>query len=371
MVIKIRNNLVNNQEIIKSFLEKIYFLSPNIVSCKIKKTIIEVKIEKNFTKVKKLKTDILKLSQRINLSSRIKKDEIYFINNIFLKKQSKNIYDELVKTNQIKKISEGVYTYQGKFLEKMKKLDKLLYELGKKQKYIEISVNETLPLKSLVDNQYLNNFPNHPLFVSNVRRDIDILDKISNEKKIDQFYLSDKLEEPNMVLSPTVCYHCFELNKNKFLSKNITYNVVSKCNRYESKNYRTLERLQSFTMREYVAYGSKNYVNTFLKNNLEKFIKLFKKLKIKFRIISASDPFFSQDGIKKLIFQGSQNLKYEVQFFLPNENKWLAVGSFNNHLTALTNKYNIKKNSNFLYSGCIGFGFERFIYSIICQNIKF
>ena len=148
---------------------------------------------------------------------------------------------------------------------------------------------------------------------------------------------------------------------------------VSSCsenNSHKSKNYKTLERLQTFTMREYVSYGSKKYVNDFLRLNLKKFINIFKKLDIKFRVISASDPFFSEAGIKKIFYQSAQTLKYEMQFYLPEEKKWLAVGSFNNHLDLLTKKYQIKDKSKFIYSGCIGFGYERLLYSLISQGKK-
>lgn len=371
MIISIKNKLIDAIEVKKSFLEKIFFVSPFIINCKISSKVITVEFNKKITNITKIKKDILKLAIRSNFTNRLSNDKIFFQNNISIKKPNRKVYDSLIKNKQIIKISDGVYIYQGDFLKKLRKVDNFFHSFAKKEKYHEILVNETLPLSSLSDNGYLNNFPNHLFFVSNVKRDLKILDEISIKKNLNDSFFSNKLESPKLALSPTVCYHCFELNKRQDLKSNITYNVVSKCNRYESKNYKTLERLQTFTMREYVAYGSEKYVESFLEKNMKKFIKIFKKFNIKFRIISASDPFFSQDGLKKLLFQGSKTLKYEVQFFLPEENKWLAVGSFNNHLTALTNKYKITKNSNLLYSGCIGFGFERFIYALISQNIKF
>jgi len=371
MHITINNKLGTDKEVIKSFLEKIFFVNPFIINCKISKKIILVRFDKKIKNITKIKKDIESLILRINLTNKLSKNEIFFQNNVSLKKKNNNVYNNLIKSKQIIKVSEGVFVYQGDFLKKLKKVDKFFFSYGKKLKFNEISTNGTLPLTSLIDNGYLNNFPNHLIFVSNVKRDLQVLDKISEKKNLNSSFFLDKLESPKLILSPTVCYHCFELNRKQNLKKNITYNVVSKCNRYESKNYKTLERLQTFTMREYVAYGSEKYVDNFLEKNMKNFIKIFKRLNIKFRIVSASDPFFSQEGIKKLLFQKSKILKYEVQFFLPKENKWLAVGSFNNHLTSLTNKYSIKRNSNLLFSGCIGFGFERFIYALISQNIKF
>jgi hypothetical protein len=61
---------------------------------------------------------------------------------------------------------------------------------------------------------------------------------------------------------------------------------------------------------------------------------------------------------KKVYISRVKTLKYEVQFFLPKENKWLAPGSFNNHLTTLINKYKITKNLDLLFGGCLGFDLE-------------
>ena len=58
----------------------------------------------------------------------------------------------------------------------------------------------------------------------------------------------------------------------------------------------------------------------------------------------------------------------KFQFWLPNEKKWLAVGSFNNHLDVLVNKYNIKSKKKLIHSGCLGWGYERLIYAVISQG---
>ena len=94
-------------------------------------------------------------------------------------------------------------------------------------------------------------------------------------------------------------------------------------------------------MREFVGFGSPKFVKNFLHENIEYFKKVFVRNKIKFKIVTANDAFFSQKGIKKMSFQSINDLKFEFQFWLPNEKKWLAVGSFNNHLDVLVKKYKI------------------------------
>ena len=369
MYFKIKNSLIHKVDIIKSFYEKIYFLNPNLDKCIVNKSNIIFKFEKNTKNIISFKKDVKKLISRINLLDRVENNKIFYENKIKISKNiKKNIYKELIDSHQLVKISDGIYSYQGDFLDKFKKLDNFLLDYGKKLNYKELYVNDTLPIESVLKNDYVSNFPNHPIYLSNTIRNITTLDEISNSRKISKNFIGSRLEKPFLVLSPTVCYHCFEIKKNRSIKKNIVFNVLAKCNRYESKNYKTLERLQTFTMREYVAYGSKKFVQDFLKFNLKKFINIFKKLNVKFRVISANDAFFSEGGIKKIFYQNTQSLKYEIQFYLPKEKKWLAVGSFNNHLDILTKKYEIKNKSNFVYSGCIGFGYERLLYSLISQK---
>ena len=258
---------------------------------------------------------------------------------------------------------------KGNLLRKIRKLDFYLNNYAKKEKYEEMFAHNLLPLETLYNNGYLSNFAHHATVCSHFERNITSIDKISNLKNYNEKLIHKKLTKPDLALSPTVCYHCFENLKNKKINNNKVFNIKSSCSRFESKNFKTLERLHIFTMREYVAYGSMNFIEIFLDKNLAFFKKKFLKSGIKFRIVTASDPFFSDIGMKRMLYQNMNYLKKEFQFWLPNEKKWLAVGSFNNHLNSLSIKYKIKgKNNEFINSGCIGWGYERFIYALISQN---
>jgi seryl-tRNA synthetase len=204
------------------------------------------------------------------------------------------------------------------------------------------------------------------MFASNVKRDLRFIDQISDLKELTK--IDKKIDKPNLVISPTVCYHIFETFKDSNINVNKVFDSISSCNRFESINYLTFERLQSFTMREFVAFGSPVFVKNFLIENINYYKKKFIKNKIKFKIVTANDQFFTQQGIKKMAYQSLNDLKFEFQFWLPYEEKWLSVGSFNNHLDILVKKYNIKCKKKIVYSGCIGWGYERFIYAIIAQG---
>ena len=122
-------------------------------------------------------------------------------------------------------------------------------------------------------------------------------------------------------------------------------------------------------MREWIFMGNQNFVKINLNDLIKKFKIIFNRWKIKYRICTASDPFFSNKEIQKKIFQYSNKLKYELQIYLPFEKKWLAVASFNNHLDTMIKSYNIKStDKKKLYSGCVGVGYERLLYGIFSQK---
>ena len=372
LIFKLNNFELNTDDSKKEFLEKSYYLDEKIEKCLIKNQIIYIFFSEvfNIKKKKSLKKKIRKLINRFKAIDNKIDTEILFENNI-KNKGIKNSFLKLQKSNQIEQVSDGLFSIRGNLLKKIKKLDNFLNNYAEKKGYNEMFAHSLIPLETLYKNGYLSNFAHHATVCSHFERNITNLDKISKLKKYNVKFIKNKLAKPDLALSPTVCYHCFENLKNKKILTNTIFNIKSACSRFESKNYRTFERLHVFTMREYVAYGTMNFVEDFLKKNLDYFKKKFLKSGIKFRIVTASDPFFSDSGMKRMLYQNINFLKKEFQFWLPNEKKWLAVGSFNNHLTSLSVKNNIKnKNNKFVNSGCIGWGYERFIYALISQNKK-
>ena len=352
---------------IKSFMEKVSYLNSKIISCSIEKGKIKIFFNKkiNFSEKKIFENSCKKLIKRIMFITNISDEKIIFENNV-KSSNKKNVFQHLKNINSIKNISPGIFTLRGKFLNYFNNLDSFLIKRANYKKYENIFVHNMLPLESFINNGYLLNFPHHVMFASNLKRDLKFIDRASSLQDVKK--INQMIEDPKLVMSPCVCYHVFETFKNSNINSNKVFNSISSCNRFESINYSTFERLQSFTMREYVGFGSQRFIKFFLQDNINFFKKVFIKNRIKFKIVTANDPFFSQKGIKKMNYQSLNNLKFELQFWLPNEKKWLAVGSFNNHQDVLTKKYNINFNKNNLHSGCVAWGYERFVYAIISQG---
>jgi len=356
-----------NEGQVKAFKERVSYISSKIISCNFNKNLIKIYFENeiNLLEKKRIINSCKKLISRIKLINAVSSEKIIFENNIKVLNK-KNIFEYLKKINSIKDISPGIFTLRGKFLKYFDALNSFLISRSYTKKYEKIHVHSMLPLKSFLTNGYLLNFPHHIMFASHVKRDLKFIDQVSALKELTK--INKAIDKPKLVISPTVCYHIFETLKDSNLDANKVFDSISSCNRFESINYLTFERLQSFTMREFVGFGSSVFIKNFLQDNIKYFKEKFIKNKIKFRIVTANDQFFSQKGIKKMAYQSINDLKFEFQFWLPYEKKWLSVGSFNNHLDILVKKYNIKSEKKSLYSGCIGWGYERFVYAIIAQG---
>ena len=365
---KIKFNHPFSNDFQKIFLEKVFYLDNSITKILFKKNYIyfDSNQNKNISKIKK--KIIFYVKKNLKNIDRTD-DEILYEKNINIKNRKKDPFNEIIKKQYVKKISDGIYSLEGDLLILKKNLETLFQKQFASMKFNEVKYSGIVPVNSLIENSYLNSFPHHCLFISHVGRN---LKKVNNISKLDNknFYkIKHNLDHPRHIMSPTVCFNFFETFKNKKINNTVKVTAIENCHRHESLNYRSFERLNVYSMREWIILGAKKNIEKDLLIFLKKFKNLFYKLNLKFRICTASDPFFSNKDIKKKIFQQTNRLKYEIQLYLPYEKKWSAVASINNHLETMTKAYNIKfKNKKSISSGCIGIGYERLIYAIYSQK---
>ena len=370
MIFNIENKSLLSDDEKKSFFEKAYYLSPLIKKIKFKKK--KITIEILTTKQRQKETIKKKLTLFLNKIILINKriDEIkIFENKAQFNTKSSNHFKHLLDKGHVNKISEGIYSYEGKLLKLKNKIDKKFYNFAKAENYKEVHYSGIIPVDSAIKNSYIKSFPNHCLFISNLKRDMNAVNKVSKININQNSIIKKHSEDPKYLLSPTVCFNCFENFQNSIIPNNLKITSISNCHRYESLNYKSFERLKVFSMRELIIFGSNKNIMINIEKSIEFFKKIFNKMKLNYKICSATDAFFGIENIGKKIFQHSNNLKYEILMYLPYEKKWLAVGSFNNHLDTLTKAYSIKsKNNKKINSGCVGIGYERLLYAIYSQQ---
>lgn len=227
------------------------------------------------------------------------------------------------------------------------------------------SCTSILPINSAARSGYLSNFPQHALFAASAHQTLASLGGIGAVRESVRPISNAQLASPSYLLAPTVCYHFFERLKDRALDGRAMFTAKALCHRNE-RNSNTLMRLKIFNMREIAFFGDAAYVEETRKSLIDYSSSFLESLGLRYRIATASDPFFASGAEQQRIFQKVSRSKIEIEAFIPYCNAWIAVASFNNHSSALTRKYKIGAPE--LCSGCFGIGYERLIYSLICQR---
>ena len=374
MFVPLNQNIRKSSEAIRTLVEQIYYLNKAIIHCEYKNDGILLEFEKDYlVDNEKLKEEILKMSSTVLDSfDRVEVNIVFEYDGIL--SNSVDPMDGLIRTRQVIETYPGVFALQGDILQCINELDKFFKSYALEKGAIEQHFQPTLPAKSFVENGYISSFPQHPLFVANIYRDINNINSLSKDSKekpikLMHQWLDDRIDTHKQILSPTVCYHCFETLRNQTIPINGSlYTAIASCHRHESRNINGLSRLQTFTMREIIIFGSDDFVETNKNEILNHCKSYFIDLGLKFRIVTAVDPFFISGAEAKRIYQSALALKYEIQAYLSHSDTWISVASFNNHQQSLVKPYEISSDSNFnLFSGCVGYGYERLAYALYAQ----
>jgi seryl-tRNA synthetase len=353
----------------KLLAEKLPFLDQKITKVTFGANYLSLNFLKNFKIDEIKKKKIENFIQKFLYHSNPVEGKVIYESDHITKKKNNNYFKELLNKKYIRKIDNGIYSKESDFLKFKNNIDTFLKKRLTDNRYIETAYSGMLPVKSLVKNSYISSFPHQCVFVSFTKRELKSLKNLTNLKNDNSKDIKKNIQNPDYMMSPTICYNCFETLKKQKMKKSQYYTSIGNCYRYEGLNYKNFERLKIYEMREWIIFGKPKIVELEIKRILDKLKKILNNWKIQFRIVSASDPFFLNEKIKKKIFQLSFKLKYELEFFLPYEKKWIAVASFNNHLDSIVKNYDIKSTNNLkINSGCIGIGYERFLYALYSQK---
>ncbi len=220
---------------------------------------------------------------------------------------------------------------------------------------------------------YFSSFPQYLTFACHLREDLDTLRAFAGRMKADPnspLHSFESMAAPEEVLSPTVCFHCFETLQDRHLAKGplTILTACNQCYRYEAGNLHGLERLWDFTMREIVLFGAPQLVKEGLAQIRAEVEDLVVELGLESHIESATDAFFIDDFASKSAFQNTFDLKQELR--LPVPGGTLAAASFNYHGDLFCKSFKIDQEhgSSQTVSACVGFGLERFVAGVLAQK---
>jgi seryl-tRNA synthetase len=262
----------------------------------------------------------------------------------------------------------GKFVYAGDFLKVFNALDQHLLEFALTLGAREELYPSTVQAESLLNSGYLKQSPHLSFFVAPVNFAKDSLTAMGDAAILSHDCRLDTVSHlgvPDQILSPTVCYHCFEARKGRAQAQGMV-TAINKCYRHEPVAVQSLERLTTYWMREIIMFGTGDYVAQSLEKVSDFAVTLMESLGCQYELTTASDPFFSDMASGKRMFQAVFDLKRELKSKVYG-GKDVAFASFNNHQKSLVESFGITSRDRELTSGCVGFGMERMLYALFSQ----
>ncbi len=157
------------------------------------------------------------------------------------------------------------------------------------------------------------------------------------------------------VLTPAACYHVYIELEGEALDAPRYVTTRATCFRNEEA-YTPLERQWNFSMREIVCLGTAAEVEDFLARSSHIIDYFSARIGLTVGWADATDPFFSPASNPKHLFQMLEPVKRELIF---GDN--LAIASTNFHRDYFGEAFDITRNGENAYSGCVAFGMERWL----------
>jgi hypothetical protein len=274
----------------------------------------------------------------------------------------KNNIPDIVSNKSI----EAVFEFDGSVrrgiaVELYKKYDELFDQIAQRLDVQSRKYPSLIAKNTLSKCNYFTSFPQNVLFVSEFPHRIDVLEKV---KTTDNY--QELTRHNGFVLSPAVCFHCYEEFSNCIIDNNLMLTSVGTCYRHEAPWRVGGQRLNEFTMREVIFIGDSLFIEEKRQQFIDEIWGLFEELGFSGRIETASDPFyFPKDYSTKGQYQLLSSMKYEL-LYDNGKNKSFSIVSFNNVKDTLCKEFNIRNSSGDIkHSGCVAFGIDRWVYATL------
>jgi len=173
----------------------------------------------------------------------------------------------------------------------------------------------------------------------------------------------------DLVLSPAACYPVYPIaaERGSLPVDGWQFDIEADVFRHEPSN--SLDRLQSFRMREFVRIGSAEIIVAFREHWLERAPKLAADLSLPFTLEVANDPFFGRVGQIMAVSQRQQALKFELLIPYYDGAKPTACMSFNYHRDHFGAVWDMRDAEGALaHTSCVAFGIDRLAVALFAVH---
>ena len=173
----------------------------------------------------------------------------------------------------------------------------------------------------------------------------------------------------DLVLSPAACYPVYPIAaaRGPLPRGGLQFDIEADVFRHEPS--RSLDRLQSFRMREFVRIGSPEEILEFRERWMAKAPRIAAELSLPFTIDVANDPFFGRVGQVMAVSQRQQALKFELSIAYYPSAPRTACMSFNYHRDHFGQVWSIHDDKGAVaHTGCVAFGIDRLTVALFAVH---
>jgi seryl-tRNA synthetase len=177
------------------------------------------------------------------------------------------------------------------------------------------------------------------------------------------------LTSSDLVLSPAACYPVYPIAaaRGKLPPGGLQFDIEADVFRHEPSQ--SLDRLQSFRMREFVRIGAPDEIVEFREKWMAKAPLLANELGLPHTIDVANDPFFGRVGQVMAVSQRQQALKFELLIpYYPGASP-TACMSFNYHREHFGHVWGIHdEKGEEAHTSCVAFGIDRLAVALFANH---
>ncbi len=192
-------------------------------------------------------------------------------------------------------------------------------------------------------------------------------------KAVDRFSEGESwieaLGASDLVLTPAACYPVYPIAaaRGPVSSNGLMFDVSCNCFRHEPSD--SLDRLQSFRMREYICIGPADQALAFRQGWIERAQTLAVQLGLPHQVAPASDPFFGRATHFMAASQIQQALKFELLVPVVSNGPPTACMSFNYHRDHFASTWGLRHVSGApLHTVCAAFGMDRLALALFSTH---
>jgi seryl-tRNA synthetase len=180
---------------------------------------------------------------------------------------------------------------------------------------------------------------------------------------------TEALSSSDLVLSPAACYPVYPIAAARGTLPVGGWQFDIEADVFRHEPSKSLDRLQSFRMREFVRIGSPREIVDYRERWLAKAPQIAADLSLPHTIDVASDPFFGRVGQVMAVSQRQQALKFEMLIPYHAKATPTACMSFNYHREHFGNVWGMRdERGEPAHTSCVAFGIDRLVVAMFANH---